>query len=72
MSKLIEAVSDGVPVAPTELRRLGRALRHRAGDVLYCFDRPGTSDGLTEAIISRLGRGQPAKRPAMLASRLPW
>ena len=54
MSKLIETVSDGVPTALTELRRLGRTLKQRAGDVLAYFDRPGTSNGPTEAINGRL------------------
>jgi len=38
----------------TELRRLGRTLTHRAADVLAYFDRPGTSNGPTEAINGRL------------------
>ena len=50
MPKLIESVSHGVPAALTELRRLGRTLKQRAGDVLAYFDRPGTSNGPTEAI----------------------
>jgi len=54
MRKLIESVSDGVPAALTELRRLGRTLKQRAGDVLAYFDRPGTSNGPTEAINGRL------------------
>ncbi len=53
MTKLIESVSQGVPAALTELRRLGRTLQ-RAGDVLAYFDRPGTSNGPTEAINGRL------------------
>jgi len=54
MTKLIESVSEGVPAALTELRRLGRTLKQRAGDVLAYFDRPGTSNGPTEAINGRL------------------
>ena len=54
MTALIEAVSDGVPAALTELRRLGRTLKQRASDVLAYFDRPGTSNGPTEAINGRL------------------
>jgi len=38
----------------TELHRLGRTLKQRAGDVLAYFDRPGTSNGPTEAINGRL------------------
>jgi transposase len=54
MGKLIESVSHAVPAALTELRRLGRTLTTRAGDVLAYFDRPGTSNGPTEAINGRL------------------
>ncbi len=54
MTKLIESVSHGVPATLTELTRLGRTLKHRAGDVLAYFDRPGTSNGPTEAINGRL------------------
>ena len=51
MQKLIESVSHGVPAALSELHTLGRTLKQRAGDVLAYFDRPGTSNGPTEAII---------------------
>jgi transposase len=54
MSKLIESVSHGVPDALTELITLGRTLKKRAADVLAYFDRPGTSNGPTEAINGRL------------------
>ena len=54
MGKLIESVSHDVPAALTELRRLGRTLTNRAADVLAYFDRPGTSNGPTEAINGRL------------------
>ena len=54
MTSLIESVSEGVPAALTELRRLGRTLKQRAADVLAYFDRPGTSNGPTEAINGRL------------------
>ena len=54
MSKLIESVSSGVPAALSEVRRLGRTLKRRAADVLAYFDRPGTSNGPTEAINGRL------------------
>jgi len=37
-----------------EVRRLGRTLKRRAADVLAYFDRPGTSNGPTEAINGRL------------------
>ena len=54
MTNLIESVSHGVPAALTELITLGRTLNKRAGDVLAYFDRPGTSNGPTEAINGRL------------------
>ena len=54
MEKLIESLSHGVPAALTELITLGRTLTKRAVDVLAYFDRPGTSNGPTEAINGRL------------------
>ena len=36
------------------LRKLGRTLKARATDVLAYFERPGTSNGPTEAINGRL------------------
>jgi len=54
MTTLIESVSHAVPAALTELLQLGRTLTQRAGDVLAYFDRPGTSNGPTEAINGRL------------------
>ena len=54
MSALISCLREGVPAALTELRRLGRTLTQRAGDVLAYFDRPGTSNGPTEALNGRL------------------
>lgn len=44
----------GAPAPLVELRRLGRTLTQRVGDVLAFFDRPGTSNGPTEAINGRL------------------
>lgn len=44
----------GIPAALTEVRRLGRTLKQRAADVLAFFDRPGISDGPTEAVNGRL------------------
>jgi transposase len=55
MVKLIDSVSSGVPKALVELVTLGRTLKKRAADVLAYFDRPGTSNGPTEAINGRLG-----------------
>ena len=54
MAKLITSLSSGVPAPLVELRRLGRTLKRRAADVLAYFDRPGTSNGPTEAINGRL------------------
>jgi len=54
MTAVITALSEGVPAALTELRRLGRTLNQRAADILAYFDRPHTSNGPTEAINGRL------------------
>ena len=62
MQTLIDAVSTGVPAALVEIRKLGRDGRFGIGagpfettaDVLAFFDRPGTSNGPTEAINGRL------------------
>lgn len=54
MTKLIESVSHGVPSVLNEIVTLGRTLNKRAADVLAYFDRPGTSNGPTEAINGRL------------------
>jgi transposase len=51
---LIDSISHGVPAALTELITLGRTLKQRAPDILAYFDRPGTSNGPTEAINGRL------------------
>jgi transposase len=54
MTKLIQGVSAAVPGALTEVIHLGRTLKKRAADILAYFDRPGTSNGPTEAINGRL------------------
>jgi transposase len=54
MEKLIASVSTGVPKALVEVTTLGKTLTKRAVDVLAYFDRPGTSNGPTEAINGRL------------------
>jgi transposase len=54
MRKLIDSVSTAVPAALGEVITLGRTLKKRAADVLAYFDRPGTSNGPTEAINGRL------------------
>lgn len=51
---VITSLSTGVPATLTELTTLGRTLKRRAADVLAYFDRPGTSNGPTEAINGRL------------------
>lgn len=50
----IDRISTGVPVQLVEVRKLARTLKQRAADVLGYFDRPGTSNGPTEAINGRL------------------
>ena len=54
MVKLIESLSAGVPRPLVEIAKLGRTLSKRAADVRAYFDRPGTSNGPTEAINGRL------------------
>jgi transposase len=54
MTTLVASLSHGVPTALTELITLGRTLKQRAADILAYFDRPGTSNGPTEAINGRL------------------
>jgi transposase len=54
MVKLIDTISTGVPNALVEVTTLGRTLKKRAADVLAYLDRPGTSNGPTEAINGRL------------------
>ena len=54
MEKLITGLSAGVPKVLTELTTLGRTLKKRAADVLAYFERPGTSNGPTEALNGRL------------------
>ncbi len=54
MATLIESLEAGVPKALDEVITLGRTLKKRAVDVLAYFDRPGTSNGPTEAINGRL------------------
>ena len=54
MQSVIDSLTSGVPTVLVELRRLGRTLKQRAADVLAFFDRPGTSNGPSEAINGRL------------------
>ena len=54
MQTVIDTLSSGVPTKLAELRKFGRTLKKPAGDILAFFDRPGTSNGPTEAINGRL------------------
>jgi transposase len=54
LAATIAVISKNVPPTLTELITLGRTLKRRAADVLAYFDRPGTSNGPTEAINGRL------------------
>ena len=54
LTAVIASLRRDVPIALVELATLGRTLGRRAGDVLAYFDRPGTSNGPTEAINGRL------------------
>ncbi len=54
MAAVIDTLREGVPTALIELRRLGRTLNQRLSDVLAYFERPGTSNGPTEALNGRL------------------
>ncbi len=54
MQSLIAKLGRAVPKKLTELAALGRTLKKRSADILAYFDRPGTSNGPTEAINGRL------------------
>lgn len=54
LAAMIASLRTGVPNGLVELRKLGRTLNKRAADILAYFDRPGTSNGPTEAINGRL------------------
>lgn len=54
MHAVITAITTGVPAALIEIRKLGQTMKQRTVDILAFFDRPGTSNGPTEAIKSRL------------------
>lgn len=54
MQAVIDSVASSVPATLTEICKLGRTLKPRAADILAFFDRPGTSNGPTEAIKGRL------------------
>ncbi|MGO3503552.1 ISL3 family transposase [Brachybacterium tyrofermentans] len=54
LAAVIRDLAGEVPPSLTEIITLGRTLKRRAEDVLAYFDRPGTSNGPTEAINGRL------------------
>src|SRR5699024_826409 len=54
LTEVIDSLRRGVPAKLVELKKLGRTLNRRAVDILAYFDRPGTSNGPTEAINGRL------------------
>ena len=54
MQEVIATITTGVPAALVEVRKLGRTMKQRAVDILAFFDRPGTTNGPTEAINGRL------------------
>lgn len=76
MEAFTASLSSGVPGALREVITLGRTLKKRAADVLAYFDRPGTSNGPTEALNGRLdhlrgsalgfGNPHPLHRPQLL------
>ncbi len=55
MQELIDIITDPcLPIELVELERLGQTMKKHAASILAYFDRPGTSDGPTEAINGRL------------------
>ncbi|WP_367403916.1 ISL3 family transposase [Kocuria marina] len=54
MQSLIAKLGRAVPKKLIELAALGATLKKRSADILAYFDRPGTSNGPTEAINGRL------------------
>ena len=54
MEAFIASISSGVPGVLREVITLGRTSKKRSADVLAYFDRPGTSNGPTEALNGRL------------------
>ena len=54
MQQLIDSLRQAVPNGLEEIQTLARTLISRSQDVLAYFDRPGTSNGPTEAINGRL------------------
>ncbi|MDS2171460.1 ISL3 family transposase [Nesterenkonia sp. CL21] len=54
LEEVISSLRRGIPARLVELKKLGRTLNRRAVDILAYFERPGTSNGPTEAINGRL------------------
>ncbi|GGE79156.1 hypothetical protein GCM10011401_28060 [Nesterenkonia cremea] len=54
LGEVIASLRRGIPAKLVEVKKLGRTLNRRAADILAYFDRPGTSNGPTEAINGRL------------------
>ena len=54
LQAVIDTLAKAVSAALAEVVTLGRTLTKQAGDILAYFDRPGTSNGPTEAINGRL------------------
>ena len=54
LQAVIDSLRRAVPRRLHELISLGRTFNRRAADILAYFDRPGTSNGPTEAINGRL------------------
>ena len=54
MRRLIDSLRQAVPEGLEEIQTLARTLTERASDILAYFDRPGTSNGPTEAVNGRL------------------
>ena len=54
MQRLIDSLRQAVPDGLEEIQTLARTLTERASDILAYFDRPGTSNGPTEAVNGRL------------------
>lgn len=54
MQQLMGSIGSDVPRALQKIGKFCRTLKRRAADVLAYFDRPGTSNGPTEAINGRL------------------
>ena len=50
LQEVITSLRRGIPAKLIEVKKLGRTLNKRAADILAYFDRPGTSNGPTEAI----------------------